>query len=99
MKSQRYRVYNKRLGIFHAFVEIGDPCAECESPACFICDYPALEGKTCGRSLCADHASEVYCGAHYCAPHMAAYREYLAFSGILAALEHVLPFPGSATMK
>lgn len=91
-----YRVANKRLGIVHICGDLGEPCAECESPAGFLCDYPVGDGKTCDRHLCADHASEVYGGLHYCAPHMAAWREYLAGSGLLAALENVLPFPGRA---
>lgn len=59
-----YRVTTKRLGIVHICGELGEHCAECESPAGFLCDYPVGAGRTCDRQLCPDHASEVYGGLH-----------------------------------
>lgn len=70
--------------------DLGPHCAECLSPGDVLCDYPVRDGKTCDRTICEDHAHQVYPDIHYCAAH---YKEWMAFksSNAAAALAASVP--------
>ena len=72
--------------------DLGPHCAECLSPGDVLCDYPVGNGKTCDRTICEDHAHQVYPDIHYCAAH---YKEWMVFkeTNATAALAASVPVP------
>ena len=73
---------------------LGPHCndSRCNWVADYLCDYPVGNGKTCDRSLCADHAYEIAPGIHYCASHYNAWVDFKNAGGVKRELENVVPY-------
>ena len=59
-------------------------CCNCRAPSKYQCDWK-VEGGTCDRHICAEHAKEVAENKHLCPEHQAAYQDWLAKQKIKGA--------------
>lgn len=81
-----------KLGRMFICGKLGPHCADCGDVGDYLCDYPVGKGKTCDRSMCDDHSTEVAPNLHYCAPHLGMWQAYRDSGALVHELENVLPF-------
>lgn len=72
--------------------DLGPHCADCAAGGEFLCDFPVGEGKTCDRSMCSDHATEIGPEIHYCNAHHQMWQDFKARGGVDAVLKNVIAF-------
>lgn len=72
--------------------DLGAHCCDCAGVGEFLCDYPVGEGKTCDRSLCSEHASEIAPEIHYCHTHHQMWQAFKDRGGVDEALRNVIAF-------
>lgn len=71
---------------------LGPHCADCAGFGDFLCDYPVGDNKTCDRSMCDHHATEIAPEIHYCAAHNAMWEKFKKRGGVRAELKNVIAF-------
>ena len=88
-----YRKYDEDGSLFLCG-RLGPHCnaTDCTWVSEYLCDYPVGEGKTCDRTLCAEHAYEVAPGVQYCGPHYNEWAKFRTSGGVKKELENVVPY-------